>query len=360
MGLFKVREESLVGVDIGSTAIRVIELDISNERHPKVLTFARTPVRGEIFSGNSISNPSALSDHIQALFESQSIEAEKVVAAVPGPAVFSKRIRVPFLSPSELRGHIEMEASNYIPQRIDDVHLDFHVLGETGKNQLDVLLIAVKREVTDSITEVFSLAGLDVAILDVENFAVQNLFEIVRPDLVSKTVALVHIGGRYATINICRGGESLFLGDVAVGGRSATESLMGESDSLSWDAAEELKIKASDSGDIEEKYRSSFSKTVESMCSDLNRQLTFFWNSVGSDAGIDNIIVSGSGGLLPHFCQDLSEKTGVPCEYLDPMTVVKCEDATLEKELKSRSHSLSVALGLGLRRLGDRTDLDYE
>ncbi|MBX7143747.1 MAG: pilus assembly protein PilM [Oligoflexia bacterium] len=360
------KQESLIAIDIGASSIKLLELDISGAR-PKLLNIGSASLSGDIFSNNVITKTDKVSEQITALLEANSVADKRVITAVPGPAVFTKKIKMPKVDLVELAGNIQLEAGNFIPHNLEAVRLDYHIIGESGKSQLDVLVAAVKDEILDSFMECFSLAGLEVAVVDVDFFAMQNMFELGYPDLVSKTVALVNMGTRYSSINICKGGDSLFTGDVAVGGKLFTDGIV-EVMGVSADEAEALKRKGTTSGSgskaaddaMAGAIQDVIDRNIEYAAGELNRQLSFFWNASGADEAIDSILLSGGGSLVPGLVSELSEKTGIRCEALNPLKGVEIGDGFDSAYIQELSPFMSVAVGMGIRSPGDKIIPEYE
>lgn len=358
------KKESLIAIDIGSSAIKMLELDMKGAR-PKLLNIGISPVTGEIFSNNALTKGEKLAEQISALLEANSVADKRVCTAVPGPSVFTKRIKMPKLDPGELATNIQFEAGNFIPHNIDAVKLDYHVIGESGKNQLDVLVVAVKNEILDSFMDCFSYAGLEVAVADVDSFALQNMFELGYPEMLSKTVALVNIGARYSSINICKNGQSLFTGDVSVGGKLFTDAI-AEVMGVPADQAETLKRKKkggpsnAQNDAIAGAVQDILDRNIEYVASELNRQLSFFWNASGAEEQIDSIMLTGGGSLVPGLVEELSEKTGINCALLDPLRGIEHGEGFDAAYLQEIGPLFSVAVGMGIREPGDKVIPDYE
>ncbi len=265
---------------------------------------------------------------------------------------------MPRLDMGELATNIQFEASNFIPHSIDAVRLDFHVLGASGKNQLDVLVVAVKNEIIESYLQAFQMLGLETAIVDVDYFALQNVFELSYPEYRDETVALINMGNRYSSINICRSGESLFTGDIAVGGKIFTDAIEGALD-LSAEDAEKAKL-----GQLKDKVEESslqevIDANIEKVASEFNRQLSFFWNASGAEEGIDRVFISGGASRLQGILDELSEKTGLPCEALDPFKNIDLGDAVDDAYARDISAQMAIGVGLAMRHRGDKVIPDF-
>ncbi|NLF25465.1 MAG: type IV pilus assembly protein PilM [Deltaproteobacteria bacterium] len=348
--------EPLIAVDIGLSGVKLIELDTRGSA-PELINLGSASLPSEVFHNNLIAKPEIVAEKLSALLEANSISDRRTVTAVPAPAVFTKKVRMPKMTAAELAANIQLEVGNFIPHKIDAVKIDFHVIGDAGKNQLDVLVVAVKDEVVDSYVQALAMAGLEVAVVDVDYFAVQNCFELGYPELKDRIVALIDIGARYSGVNICRGGHSLFTGDVPLGGRVFTEFLV-ENLGVSFEQAEEMKRQA---GKPEhQKVAGLLAQKIESVAVEFNRQLSLFWNASGVEDGLDYIMLSGGSSALPGLQSALQQKTGIECQILNAFRGVECGASFDPEHLADLKAQSAVAVGLGLRQIGDKGAAEYE
>ena len=354
MNLFKFfnKKESLLSLDIGATGIKLLEFDVASEK-PLLVNLGFSPLTQDVFNGNTIAKPEQVAEQISALLEGNGISGKRVVTAVPGPSVITKRITMPRQSLTELSSSIQYEAANFIPHNIEAVRLDFHVLGESSDGQFEVLVVAVKNEVIESYLECLSLSGLEAAVIDVDYFAVQNMFEQNYATLIEKPIALLNVGARYSTINVCRGGSSLFTADIPVGGRAFTEYLVEEM-GVSETEAENLKRSCSDKASAATEVVELLDQKLDFVITEINRQMGFFWSAAGSDDGIEKIYVSGGGSLVPGFLEELREKTGIETERVDPFQSIERGISLDAQSVADLSPLMGVCVGLGLRHAGDR------
>lgn len=353
--LFK-RKESLVAVDVGAGGIKLVELDVSANstilRNLAFLQFDR-----EKHQGNISIKPEKVAEHLVNIFQANQIVAKKIVTAVPGPSSFTKRVKLPKTDPKQLAANLEFEAPNHIPHNPDAVRLDFHIIGEDRKNKVDVLIVAVKNEVIDNLLVCFSLADLEVAIVDVDYFALQNAFELNYPEYFNKTVVLIDVGARYSSINICRSGESLFAGDVLVGSKQLFEGAAAEM-GLSLEEFENLREKAKDSGEKAD-INKALQVSVQNIVNELNRQLSFFWNAAGAEGAIDLIMLTGGIAGAFGLSEELAKKTAIPCELIDPFKELERSEHIDQAYLTEVAPFMAVAVGLGLRQIGDKIIPDF-
>jgi type IV pilus assembly protein PilM len=359
-GKFFKKTESLLAVDIGSTSVKVVELDLSGER-PQLVNLAIAPVQSGALTNHTVQKPELVAEQLGSLLEANNIDDLRVVTALPGPSVFTKRIKMPRSSPSDLAANIQLEAGSFIPHNLEAVRLDYQVMGAFGKNQLEVLVAAVKNEVIDSFIDSIALAGLETAIVDVDYFALQNAFELNYPELLSKTVALINIGQRHSSICICKNKESLFTGDISAGSRSLDDALQNEL-SLSPEKIEAVKkclgraspYEGLPSGVDGRALEALVGGAAEELAVEFNRQLSFFWNASGADDGIEQIFIAGGTARLPGLIESLGIHTGLPCAVLDPLRGLDVGEGFDKDFLAEMAPSVAVAIGLGLRTPGDK------
>lgn len=356
MGLFS-KAESPIALDLGSSSIKFVELELDGERY-RLKNISMNALSGEIFSSYAVSQTEGLADQVSALLESNEARGRRVALAMPSPSVFTKRIQLPFQEPDELAEAIEFDAPNYIPHNVDAVKLDFHVLGPAAKGQLNVLLVAVKNEIVDSYLDTMVVAGLETAVVDIDYFAMQNCFEINYPELFDKTVALINIGARFTSINICKGGKSIFCGDLSLGGKALSEEI-AQAAQIGFEQAEALKRKNDPESPHSGIVSELLDRAAERLAAELNRNLSFFWNAAqAGDEGIDQIMLSGGGALLSGLIEELSTKTGLSCELLDPFRALEVGSTLDQDYLKELAPFMVIAVGLGIREPGDKT-FDY-
>ena len=242
MGLFG-GSKGLVGLDIGSSAIKAVELKAGGKGSSdyQLLNIGMEPLPPEAIVDGAIMDSGAVIDAIQRLFSAQKIKTNDVATSVSGNAVIVKKISLPQMSPEELAESIHWEAEQYIPFDIQDVSLDYEVIegGGTGGN-MDVLLVAVKKDKISDYTSAISQAGKNPAIVDVDVFALQNCYEVNYGVDPAKVVALLNVGASIMNINIVKGATSIFNRDISVGGNQYTDAIQKDLN-LSFDQAETLK-----------------------------------------------------------------------------------------------------------------------
>src|ERR1700726_443196 len=243
------KTKSLVGLDIRSRSVKAIELKKTKEGYELVSHGIETLAQDTVVDGAIMDAPS-VAEKIVSIFDTQKIKAKDVATSVSGHSVIVKRVSMPLMTEEELFDRIQSEASQHIPFDIADVNLSYQLL-EATENQMDVLLVAVKKDKILNHTNVLAQAGKTPQVVDIDAFALQNCVEVNYEPDPSQVVALLNIGASVMNINIVRGWTPLFTRDVSVGGNQYTDALQKELD-LSFDDAEKLKMGGPQPGVSEE------------------------------------------------------------------------------------------------------------
>ena len=346
------RDEPYLSVDIGSSSIKVIEVR-GRAAQLRLTNAGAIPTPASAIQNNMVYETTAVAEAVRALVDSHGVRARKVITTVPGPAVIIKRVTLPAQSPQELENTILFEAGNFIPEDLENVNLDYQITDylDDGK-RMEVLLVAAKKDIVASYTETVRAAGLVPIIIDVDYFALENMFETNYEPAAEQAIALVNIGARYSSINILKGGRSTFTGDVPVGGRDITESLMRDL-GLSAEDAEALKASGtSDKVDAEQAAAVSTSAAA-SVIEEIHHALSFFWTAA-TDETIDAVYLSGGVARMPGLAQQLSERVQAPVEIANPFSHVMIDPSIDVPELRQEASEFAVALGLAIRRPDDK------
>src|SRR5262245_16111622 len=312
------------------------------------------PLSPEAIVDGSIMDSSLVVDAIHRLNEATGTKLQDFATSVSGHSVIIKKIQIPAMAPEDLSEQIRWEAEQYIPFDINDVRLDYVVLSEAepGAENMDVLLVAVKRDKVNDYVSVISQAGKTPVLVDVDAFAVQNAYEANYEVDPLKVVALVNIGASVTNINILVRGQTSFWRDISAGGNQFTEALQREFN-LSFEQAERLKR-----GQAVDRYQPSDARSVlDSVSGELASEIlkTFdFFSATSSEGTVAEIVLSGGCALTPSLQQVLRERFGVPTEMLDPLRRMHYREGDFDREwLRSISPMLAVAVGLAIRKQGD-------
>src|ERR1039458_2762382 len=308
------KQRALVGLDIGSTFIKAVELKSTKQGY-ELVSFGLEALAQDTVVDGAIMDAPLVAGAISNIFEAQKIKTRNVATAVSGHSVIVKRVTLPIMTGEELYDRIHSEASQHIPFDIADVNLD-HQLLESVDSQMDVLLVAVKKDKILNHTNVLAQAGKNSTVVDIDAFALQNCFEVNYDPDPGQTIALLNVGASVMNINIVRGGIPLFTRDVSVGGNQYTDALQKELD-LSFEDAEKLKMGGTLAG-VSEEQRTAILRSVSDILI-LEIQKTFdFFRATASGENIRRIVVAGGTARVPGLLDLLKEEFAMPVEELYP------------------------------------------
>jgi type IV pilus assembly protein PilM len=340
--------KSIVGLDIGSSSIKAIELKRS-KGEIMVSHLGVEPLASDIVVDSMIVDSGSVSSAISKIFTQHNIKSKSVATSVSGHSVIVKPIKVQPMTESELAEGITTEASQHIPFDISDVNLDFEILnpGDTGP-QMDVLLVAVKKDKILNYTNVLSLAGKTPSVVDIDAFALQNCYEYNYNPSPDSTVALLNLGASVMNINIVKGTTPLFTRDVSVGGNQYTDSLQKELD-LSFDDAESLKLGRRIGTVSEDAKQPILQQVTEIIVLEIQKTFDFF-RATASGEHIERVYLAGGSSKVPGLVEALRQEFSLPVEILNPFKQIVPPTDSLENEiLEQNPGQLAVAVGLALR-----------
>lgn len=345
------REARYVSLDIGSSAVKLLEVEGSSTELT-IRNFGSAPLPSTAIQNNMIVEPDGVAGVIRGLFRTTGIAASEAITAVPGPAVIIKKLRLPSQAPNELENSVLFEAGNFIPESLENVNLDYMVTDVLEKErQFEVLLVAVKRDIINSYTHTLELAGLEAVVVDVDYFALENMYELNYPPTENQVVALVNIGARYSCMNILRGGRSTFTGDVPVGGKEFNDALVRNL-GVSPSDAESIKLGTHAAHPLDQ-VESVLQPVKEFLAEEIHRALSFFWTAA-TDEQISSILLTGGTSRVPGLVDLLAARLEVPVQILNPLTNVRFAHGVDRAKLEKDAPSFAIAVGLGVRRPGDK------
>ncbi len=339
--------KAVVGLDIGSSSVKAVELR-RGKAGLELANYGMEPLTPDTVVDGAIMDAISVSSAIEKIFSEQRIKTKNVATAVSGHSVIVKRVTLPFMSEEELYDRIQTEASQHVPFDISDVNLDYNVLEQGSETQMDVLLVAVKKEKILNHTNVLSQAGKIPTIVDIDAFALQNCFEANYDAPPEQTMALLNIGASVMNINIVRNGVPLFTRDVSVGGNQYTDALQKELD-LSYEDAEGLKQGKAVAG-VTEEHRAAVLHSVSDILL-LETQKTFdFFRATATGEAIQRIYVAGGSARIPGLLEMLKEEFNVPVEELFAFRKIGYDPVRhVEERIRELAPRLAVAVGLALR-----------
>ncbi len=341
-----------LSLDIGSSSIKMLEVRRGSGpflvRSAAISLLPPTAVQG-----NLIQDTQEVAEVIRFLVESNRVRAREVITAVPGPAVIIKRAPFPLQPPRELEESVLFEAGNFIPESLELVNLDYQVIGEFPERQeVEVLLVAVRKDVVSSYVEAVTAAGLRPVVVDVDYFALENMFEMNYAPRPGEVDALINLGARYSTIHILKGGFSAFTGDIPVGGRQITEALM-EGLGLTYEEAEEAKATGEAKGHTREEVEGVLISAVDLLIDEVQRALSFFWTG-SAEEPIHTVYLSGGTARLPGLADKMGERLQIPLEITDPFRQAEIGRWVDREFLQAHASSLAISAGLATRSPEDQ------
>jgi type IV pilus assembly protein PilM len=349
------RNKSLVGLDIGSNTVKAIELKPSGKTY-RVSAIAVQPVPPDSIVDGSIIDSGAVTDSLGRMFSSKQFKGKEVAASLSGNSVIVRRITLPVMSESELSESIYWEAEQYIPFDIQDVNLDYQIIngarGGDGQGTMEVLLVAAKKDKIADYTNVITQAGRTPVIVDVDAFALQNAYEANYGYSSNAVVALLNAGASAININILAGSQSVFTRDISMGGNAFTEAVQKEL-SLPFESAEELKKGDSVDGVSYDDARPVLRAMTDNVLLEVEKTFDFFKATASSDH-IDRIMLSGGASRVEGFMDSLRERFATQVELFDPFRQVFFDVDKLGVSPDEMAPLAAVAVGLALRRVGDR------
>jgi type IV pilus assembly protein PilM len=346
------RSRSIIGLDIGSSSIKVVELEKGTHGHV-LRRFGYAPLPPEAIVQGSFMNAPAISGAIREACQAARIRSKDVATSVSGHSVIVKNITLPAQSESELDETIRWEAEQYIPFDINEVNLDYQILRpETADGQMDVLLVAAKKELIHDYTSVVQDAGLNLAILDVDAFALANLYEYTYQPGPDTAVALVDIGASVISIAVMNGGLPAFTRDISAGGNQYTEGIQ-KTLSITFEEAEAIKVGGRGSEDsrdvVPQEVEEAMREVSETVLGEVQRSLDFYRATTSSNS-IQRVILCGASARVPGLDRMFQERIELPVEIVDPFARIKvATGAGGEEQLRDAAPGLCVALGLGIR-----------
>jgi type IV pilus assembly protein PilM len=364
----KARKNLLLGLDIGSHSIKLVEID-QTKKGMVLKNVGMIGLPPDAVVEGSIKEPEIVASGIKSLFANLKVKQKNVAASVSGYSVIVKKITVPKRDDQDLETTIHNEAEQYIPFDINEVNLDYDVLvpaadtnavDENSKepeqsDHLDIMLVAAKKDIVNDYVSLLQDAGLNPGVLDVDSFALQNAYEmsLSEEETEGGACALINVGAEELGINVVHNGVSLFTRDSGFGGSQITEAIMSRLE-VPYEEAEKLKL----GGGVSEKdmpvLEEIFVATVSEWVQEIKRALDFVTNTYPEET-VSKLIVSGGSCRIPGFQRYLQLETEMAVEQLNPFRNLKVNEKMVDSEyLNYIAPQAAVAVGLALRSIGDK------
>ncbi len=350
---FRPRAKTLVGVDIGTSAVKVAEVKPTGDTYElQALGLENLPA-DSIVDGVIISKL-AVADAIDQLFRNNDIRNEKIATSICGHSVIVKKVSLPVQNDRELEESIQWEAEQYIPFDIAEVNLDYQVIRRgTQGNRMEVLLVAAKRDKIADHTSVLSMAGKKPLVVDIDAFALQNAFEVNYEADENTVVALLDIGCTMINVNLIRGSEFLFTRDIAMGGNHYTEYLQREL-SIPFEEAERYKKGEAPTPELADRTSEILEEVSEILTLEVQKTFDFF-KTTSESIDIREVYLSGGASRTQGLREFLQNKLELPVQLLNPFNKLTVRDSSVPAELvNDLATDFAIAIGLALRSERDR------
>lgn len=349
--MFGKRKKQVVGCDIGSSAIKVVELKPLKSGEFQLVHAALAELSPEAIVDGAIMDSSLVVETLSRLIADNGIKNPSCGVSLSGHSVIIKKIQLPAMSEVELAESIQWEAEQYIPFDINEVNLDYVVLEEGHGDTMDVLLVAVKKEKIADYTSVIVQAGKQPGLVDVDVFALQNAYEL-NYEVGADSIALVNIGASVMNINVLHQGQSVFWRDVSFGGNQFTEAIQRELN-LPREEAERLK-RGERVGDYSiQQVMGVINSVSEDLAAELQKTIDFFVATSSVDS-LDKLVLAGGTAQLLNLDDTLKERFQVPVEVLNPFRNIRYNESEFDPEWINRNApTLAMAVGLAMRTVGE-------
>ena len=346
------KSKNLVGLDIGSSAIKLVELKDAKGGGYRLVKTGLETLSPEAIVDGAIMDASLVVDTVNRIVSSLGVRNNDFGTSLSGHSVIIKKISLPTMSAEELAESIRWEAEQYVPFDINDVNLDYVVLDAAGGETMDVLLVAVKKDKIGDYTSVITQVGKTPALVDVDAFALQNAYEINYPIEPGRVVALVNIGASVTNVNVLSGSNTIFWRDISFGGNQYTDAIQKQL-SLGFEQAEVLK-KGESSGDHSMQDILPILRSVsEDLAQELQKTFDFFIATTSTEK-IDQIFIAGGSSRVVNLDSQLKERFGIPVEIMNPFRQIDISGSAVSPEwLTENAPSLAISVGLAVRHIGD-------
>ena len=353
--IFKRKKPPLLGLDISSTAVKLLELSHSGDRY-RVESYAVEPLPPNSVVEKSVTDAEAVGEAIRRAIKRSGTRAKSAAVAVAGSSVITKVIPMPAsLTDKDLEAQIDLEADQYIPYPLEEVYRDFEVLGPSVNNPdtVDVLLAASRSENVDMRVASVESASLETETVDIEAYALENAFALIAEQLpdqgIEKTIAIVDVGATMTTLSVLHDLKIIYTRDQVFGGKQLTEEIMRRY-GLSYEEAGMAKRQ----GGLPDNYVPEVLEPFkEAMAQQVNRSLQFFFSSSQYNA-VDQIVLAGGSASIPGVDGLIQDAVGIETTVANPFANMSLAPRIKPQALGNDAPALMIACGLALRSFGPR------
>jgi type IV pilus assembly protein PilM len=348
--LFTKKKPPLIGIDISSSAVKVLELS-KNGEHFRVERYAVEPLPQNAVVEHAITEVDQVGQAVERAIKRSATRCKNAAVSVPGAHVITKTIKMSTnLNDQDRQAQIEMEADHYIPYPLDEVNLDYQVLGQSENNpeEVDVLMAACRKEFVDDYVAVIQRPGLTPTIVDIETYAMENAYSLISQHMpgggMEKTVAILDIGATTTNINVIHNNRSVYTRDHTFGGRQLTEEIQRRY-GLSYEEAGLAKKQ----GGLPDNYQTDVLRPfMEATCQEIMRALQFFYSSSPFNS-VDQLLLAGGCAQIAGIDELVAARIGVPTMVANPFASMSLASRINPQLLANDAPSLMICCGLALR-----------
>lgn len=336
-----------VGLSIGTSSIKLVELSKSGKVW-KLLHFGIVQLPEDVVVNREIVNPVVVTESIKTLVNQIKLKNKALCTSISGTSVIIKRMSLEVPNLKDLQDQVFWEAEQYLPFDVSEVVMDYQVLSRSKDFKTDVILVAAKKTVLDSYMDVVQDSGLRPKIVDVDFFALQNLYEANYPPNPSEAVAVVDIGASSLKITIVQGGIPVFTKDSAIGGRNLTAEIQ-KSLNLSYADAETLKVGGGPGGTMPQEVSDLMQLMAENFATEIKRAIDFY-NASSSGAPVAYVMLAGGGAKIPNLSKVVEDTVARPSQLINPFNSITYDPSIFTQEYLSHIGPIAaIPLGLALR-----------
>ncbi len=348
------KKRDVIGLDIGSSSIKLVELR-EGKNAQKLQNLAISPLPPEAIVDGALMDSVTIIDAIRDLIATARPKTKNVATAVSGHSIIVKKITLPFMTEAELEESVQWESERYIPFDVNDVNIDFQILGSSSENPelMDVILVAAKKDIINDYVSVIMESGLNPIIVDIDSFALENMLAINYDIAEAETVAIANVGASITNINILKNNISAFTRDIFKGGNQITEEIQRQVH-VDYDEAEKIKVGNKVDVGSQPLIQGVLRAASESLAIEIGNSLDFFQSTTTYEK-INKLYLSGGGSKIKDFDIILQQQIGIPVEIVNPFKKVEYNEKNFDVEyLREIGPTMAVGVGLASRKVGDR------
>ena len=350
--LFKAKSPPLIGVDISSSSVKMVELADAGKGKIRLDRYAIEPLPKDAVVDGNIMNLEAVGDSVRRGWKRMGTRIKNLAMALPSAQVITKKISVPAgLREDELETQVETEANQYIPFALEEVNLDFQILGPAPNSpeDVEVMIAASRKEKVEDRVAVAEFGGLKAVVMDIDSFAAQTAFELMETQLPDggreQLIALVDVGASMMNINVLRNDQSVYMREQPFGGNQLTQEIQRHYN-LSAEEAEAAKRNGGLPDSFEIEVLQPF---MDTLALEVTRALQFFYTSTQYNQ-INHIFLSGGCATIPGLDQVVAKRTEVNTIIANPFATMQVSPKIKQRQLVQDASALVVACGLAMRR----------